>query len=473
MKVQICRQCGNRNTVVTRPLSECNYCGSTDLEPVSVVESPGGVATSVADNESNKLAWLVLLSVILIILASVWWVMQPMAEEERAAPVALPSIKLASTETKVATDPLVEIDSIAGQEVASETELAQVPSNEAVLSDSEGAEPEQDSPVENGQKLENDLVITDNAEADSSNSNEINLALVQNTVTDTVDKKHDNNAVSDNKTEKQLSTQLLPEKKVEPALQTTKVDPKPDVMPVKPKPVAVVQQPKPVVKKPIVKKSVVKKPVVKVAKATPRVDSAQQIAAQQALKQEQEKVKRLQAILQKKQAKESRRHLRILDRANGVVTDRKTGLMWSACSIGQEWRGGYCAGDADELLWSEAVNSAKQASYAGHGDWRLPTRNELDSLVECSQDRVPYRMANNRKLAVEAGVLQNGKCLGQFRKPTIDQAIFPNTQSNFYWSYTFDASTNYSAWGVFFSGGHHYNFNTSNVGFARLVRTLN
>jgi Protein of unknown function (DUF1566) len=61
------------------------------------------------------------------------------------------------------------------------------------------------------------------------------------------------------------------------------------------------------------------------------------------------------------------------DNGDGTVTDRATGLMWSRADSG---RG---------LNWQEAlawVQQQDQARAFGHGDWRLPSVKELQSLVD-------------------------------------------------------------------------------------------
>jgi hypothetical protein len=64
-----------------------------------------------------------------------------------------------------------------------------------------------------------------------------------------------------------------------------------------------------------------------------------------------------------------------------VVEDLRTGLMWKQCVQGRSGAG--CATGADSLLtWSQALLAASSETHAGHSDWRLPSANELNSLVE-------------------------------------------------------------------------------------------
>lgn len=68
--------------------------------------------------------------------------------------------------------------------------------------------------------------------------------------------------------------------------------------------------------------------------------------------------------------------------ADGTVLDRRTGLMWSACSLGQSWSDGVCLGEPVAMDWYKALAEAQAADWAGHPDWRLPNFKELLSLVE-------------------------------------------------------------------------------------------
>ena len=56
------------------------------------------------------------------------------------------------------------------------------------------------------------------------------------------------------------------------------------------------------------------------------------------------------------------------------VHDRKTGLTWQRCSVGQTWQDGNCAGKVARFTFRDAQRQA-------NGPWRLPTRDELASLL--------------------------------------------------------------------------------------------
>ena len=54
---------------------------------------------------------------------------------------------------------------------------------------------------------------------------------------------------------------------------------------------------------------------------------------------------------------------------DGTVTDTNTGLMWQQVTKG-------------EMDWEEALTSCEGDTFAGYDDWRLPNRNELQSLLD-------------------------------------------------------------------------------------------
>jgi hypothetical protein len=133
------------------------------------------------------------------------------------------------------------------------------------------------------------------------------------------------------------------------------------------------------------------------------------------------------------------------DHGDGRVTDIRSGLMWKRCVEGQSWNGSTCEGSAaSSHTWAAALVLAEAADYAGHGDWRLPNRKELESLVdEC------------RSL------------------PAINTAVFPNTWSSVVWSGSPFADEDFSGyvWYVSFGNGKPgFGFGGGGGGLVRLVR---
>ncbi len=71
---------------------------------------------------------------------------------------------------------------------------------------------------------------------------------------------------------------------------------------------------------------------------------------------------------------------------DGTATHKRTGLTWMRCSLGQDWREGACESQASTHSWSGALTAVAELNgnggAAGHADWRLPSKNELESIVE-------------------------------------------------------------------------------------------
>jgi hypothetical protein len=150
---------------------------------------------------------------------------------------------------------------------------------------------------------------------------------------------------------------------------------------------------------------------------------------------------------------------RFLTDAQGTVSDTQTRLMWMRCSAGQSWNGQTCIGQPSMLDWQTASRE-RNRGFAGFSDWRLPTFEELRSLVYCSTGRHVTPNASD------------AACAGSFVKPTIDPTLFPNTVPGWYWSSTSVTGNSMSAWYVSFSTGEGGNYGTGNPRYVRLVRDV-
>ncbi|HDZ9327076.1 TPA: DUF1566 domain-containing protein [Vibrio cholerae] len=157
---------------------------------------------------------------------------------------------------------------------------------------------------------------------------------------------------------------------------------------------------------------------------------------------------------------------RYRDNGNGTITDSKTNLTWMRCSLGQQWTGSTYAGVAMEMNWNDALRTEMSFSYAGHSDWRVPTVDELDTLVQCSAGREPSVRPNGEFVADTSG-----GCLGdKHQRPTINITVFHNTPDNWYWSSSPYAYNSDHAWHVsIYSGYVFYGYKYSNH-HVRLVR---
>lgn len=63
-----------------------------------------------------------------------------------------------------------------------------------------------------------------------------------------------------------------------------------------------------------------------------------------------------------------RRYPAFTDNGNGTITDKTTGLMW----LQQE--------SPEAMKWDTAQSYFEEVNFGGYSDWRLPTREELESI---------------------------------------------------------------------------------------------
>ena len=142
---------------------------------------------------------------------------------------------------------------------------------------------------------------------------------------------------------------------------------------------------------------------------------------------------------------------RFLGKDQEIVEDIRTKLQWQRCSLGQTWNGATCAGEATKYQWDEA----RRAASAG---WRLPTKDELASLIYCSSGEPAYWKPTS------------AACKGAYSRPTIWSAAFPHTPANWFWSSSPGADGADDAWRVHFYYGYVYRSYKANAGYVRLVR---
>ena len=128
------------------------------------------------------------------------------------------------------------------------------------------------------------------------------------------------------------------------------------------------------------------------------------------------------------------------DNGGGTVSHTPTGLIWKRCSEGQTWTGITCSGSASTYTWNQAI--ALTSSFAGNSDWRIPTEEELISLVDYT-------------------ILYPG--------PTINTKWFPNTGAGDFWSASINPGYS-GAWHINFGYGYAYDGNKAHSFKVRLVR---
>ena len=66
------------------------------------------------------------------------------------------------------------------------------------------------------------------------------------------------------------------------------------------------------------------------------------------------------------------------NRENGVVTDSSTRLQWQDDYSDN-------AHDIKDVNWKEAIQYCEGLGLSSHNDWRLPSVNELSSLIDYSK----------------------------------------------------------------------------------------
>jgi Protein of unknown function (DUF1566)/Divergent InlB B-repeat domain len=124
-----------------------------------------------------------------------------------------------------------------------------------------------------------------------------------------------------------------------------------------------------------------------------------------------------------------------IDHDDGTVTDTQTGLMWKRAAEGQEWRDSEVVGGGD--VFDKQSEAKIRRTFAGYNDWRIPTVDELISLVRPD----------------------NGE-----GAPTIDVQVFPNTPRKFF------ATNNRSYLRIEFRFGSTRPGDPSSFSCVRLVR---
>lgn len=121
-----------------------------------------------------------------------------------------------------------------------------------------------------------------------------------------------------------------------------------------------------------------------------------------------------------------------VDNNDGTITDTSTNLIWEKSS------------GVSTYNWNQAKEYCEILTLGGKNGWRLPTRNELQSLVDYS---------------ISSG-------------PTISIIYFPDTVADYYWSSTTYAEYPDSAWVVSFSKGYIVYSNKTTNYSVRAVRSI-
>ena len=184
------------------------------------------------------------------------------------------------------------------------------------------------------------------------------------------------------------------------------------------------------------------------------------------LNKQQIKARLEQAELERK----AKPYLPYINNGNGTVTDKRTGLMWMRCSLGQIWTGSTCSGSAKKYTLYTTKNLS--TSFAGYDDWRTPSIVELNTLVYCSNGKqLKYKEQGYDTRQHEGSHGCGSNTRGGYQKPTINQTAFPNTPALVYWSSSPYAGYSSYAWLLDFDGGDDSDGDRSYSGRVRLVRS--
>jgi hypothetical protein len=152
-----------------------------------------------------------------------------------------------------------------------------------------------------------------------------------------------------------------------------------------------------------------------------------------------------------KEARSLPAHFEILQQsqpAGSELLDRRTGLIWKRCVEGMGWDGKGCTGQASKFNWAQSSDRARVALYSAvqpAAPWRLPTREELQSLI------VPG-------------------C----KQPAIDAAAFPQQPTDYPFNVAWTSSQSTqgsSAWALETSLGFFSQDDKNRAYGLRLVRT--
>lgn len=133
---------------------------------------------------------------------------------------------------------------------------------------------------------------------------------------------------------------------------------------------------------------------------------------------------------------------RFVDNGDGTITDNATQLMWRKWSYGRNQSTG--SGSNATLTWYQALD-LQGDSHAGYSDWRLPNVLELMTLVNFdASSGAPYTYKD----------------------------VFPNTESNYYWTSTTNPDNTSIVPCVFFIDGRVVGVAKTFSRWVRLVRSL-
>ncbi|RLA07540.1 MAG: hypothetical protein DRQ51_05790 [Gammaproteobacteria bacterium] len=158
-----------------------------------------------------------------------------------------------------------------------------------------------------------------------------------------------------------------------------------------------------------------------------RVESLQNTAVEQAIQNQETNRQKQIKIQQKLELQQKLGKFEIID--ENVALDNNTGLMWKRHH------------ETKKMSWQEALDYAKNHNFAAFDDWRLPSIDELKTIVE------------------------------KDKKPAINHYAFIGASAiSYFWSSTPHSFDSNYAWRMNFYNGYDYYDDCTDTGYVRLVR---
>jgi hypothetical protein len=154
---------------------------------------------------------------------------------------------------------------------------------------------------------------------------------------------------------------------------------------------------------------------------------------------------------------------RFVDNGNGTISDNEMGLTWEKKSDDGSihdqddtytWSTGSPF-DFDGTVATSFLATLNGSGFAGHTDWRLPTREELQSIVDYANSTPPIVNAPFDTSCAPSCTVMSCSC----------------TVSSHYWSSSTVAANPGYAWLVYFAHGDVSTGVKANNFYVRAVRT--
>ncbi|GAA5168772.1 DUF1566 domain-containing protein [Viridibacterium curvum] len=161
-----------------------------------------------------------------------------------------------------------------------------------------------------------------------------------------------------------------------------------------------------------------------------------------------------------------------LHKSGTMVYDSSTGLVWARCSVGQQWNGDSCAGEAKDYQFEQAFDVVSRINSTGNlggiTNWALPNVRQLQSLRQCTAG---FRPNTNIDLNDQLPPVPQECKRTKDDRYHIHPVAFPQSEA-LYWTSTPLAGSKHLAWSVGFSNGLLETMGRKLPFYLRLVRSM-